>query len=120
MDQSLGSSAWTLWPAVVPSLAASGSEGKAIPTALREMRAEGDSLGDGGPGGDRQRQGVSHAWLSRSCNGSATTQLDNHLLAVAAGASVAHLLQRAGSLGQQHSPLAWRGEEGERKVATSE
>lgn len=39
-------------------------------------------------------------------NGCAPTELDDHLLAVIAGALVPHFLQGAGSLGQQHCLLA--------------
>lgn len=53
-------------------------------------------------------------------NGCAPTQLDNHLLAVVAGALVSHLLQGAGGLSQQDSSLARGGEEGEGQVAAGQ
>lgn len=39
-------------------------------------------------------------------DGRAPTELDDHLLAVVAGAFVPHFLQGAGSLSQQHCSLA--------------
>lgn len=75
------------------------------------------------PGRKRLREKwreVGRAPWSGGGNGSATSELDNHLLAVTAGAPVAHLLQRAGGLSQQYSPLARGGEEGEGKVAAGQ
>lgn len=57
---------------------------------------------------------------SGGSDGSATTQLDNHLLAVIAGTSVTHLLQGAGSFSQQHCPLAWGRQEREGKMAAGQ
>lgn len=64
-------------------------------------------------------QGVPTAALGGG-NGCAPTQLDNHLLAVVAGALVSHLLQGAGGLSQQDSSLARGGEEGEGQVAAGQ
>ena len=57
---------------------------------------------------------------SGGSDGGAASQLDNHLLAVVARAPVTHLLQGAGSLGQQHGPLARGGQEGEGEVAAGQ
>lgn len=53
-------------------------------------------------------------------DGRAPTQLDDHLLAVIAGALVPHLFQGAGSLSQQDRSLARRGEKGQGKVAAGQ
>lgn len=53
-------------------------------------------------------------------DGRTPTQLDNHLLAVIAGALVPHLLQGAGSLSQQDRSLARGGEEGEGEMAAGQ
>lgn len=53
-------------------------------------------------------------------DGRAPAELDDHLLAVIAGALVPHFLQGAGSLGQQHRSLARRGQEGEGEMATGQ
>lgn len=53
-------------------------------------------------------------------DGRAPTELDDHLLAVVAGALVPHLLQGAGSLGQQHRALARRRQEGQGEMAAGQ
>lgn len=53
-------------------------------------------------------------------DGRAPTELDNHLLAVIAGALVPHFLQGAGGLSQQHRSLARRGQEGQGEMATGQ
>lgn len=58
--------------------------------------------------GERDRSGPGPRRGSGGSDGSATAQLDNHLLAVIAGTAVTHLLQGAGSFSQQHCPLARR------------
>lgn len=63
---------------------------------------------------------MGRAQWSGGSDGGATSQLDNHLLAVVAGAPVTHLLQGAGCLSQQHCPLARGGEKGEGKVAAGQ
>lgn len=47
-----------------------------------------------------EMEGGSRAGRSGGGDGSAPAQLDNHLLAVGVGASVAHFFQGAGSLSQ--------------------
>lgn len=63
---------------------------------------------------------MGRAQWSGGSDGGATSQLDDHLLAVVGGAPVTHLLQGAGCLSQQHRPLARGGEEGEGKVAAGQ
>jgi len=53
-------------------------------------------------------------------DGRAPAQLDDHLLAVVAGALVPHLLQGAGGLSQQDGSLARGGEEGEGEMAAGQ
>lgn len=107
-----------------------GSQSGGETGGQRERLRDGGAGGGGGgtEGGERQREMVGRGRQdpagrtrrSGGGDGSATPQLDNHLLAVVAGAPVACLLQGSGCLGQQHRPLARGGEEGEGKVAAGQ
>lgn len=111
------------------ALAGNSSEQSVLPSSSQLWeegeKQMGDSLGDRGKIlGERdkkvERSGPGPRRWSGGSDGSATAQLDNHLLAVTAGTAVTHLLQGAGSFSQQHCPLARGRQEREGKMAAGQ
>lgn len=86
------------------TLAGNSSENQSCLCPHSSWRREKNRWGDRDKG--RKKQQTKPRRGSGSSDGSATAQLDNHLLAVTAGTAVTHLLQGAGSFSQQHCPLA--------------
>lgn len=100
------------------ALAGNSSENQSHLCPHSSRRREKNRWGDRDKGGKKQQ--TRPRWGSGGSDGSATAQLDNHLLAVTAGTAVTHLLQGAGSFSQQHCPLARGRQEREGKMAAGQ